>query len=130
MFISDSQLAPKPFAGIIKDTESTEKWLKYFERYVSFHNLPKQQVVQMFHLLMTDQAADWLHTMPDDIAMDLDQLKHEFQQWFALKDLNKWERAAKIWNRDQQKSESVDTYVTNIQQAASQINMDNDDQLR
>ncbi len=119
--VGDSSFTPKPFAGGKKDGDAVEKWLDYFQQYVTFRQLDNGKRLQLFKLLLVEQAADWLKTLPDAIANDYNTLLIAFQQRFALTELQKWKKAAHMWEREQKTGESVDTYITEMKRAAKQI---------
>jgi hypothetical protein len=58
-------------------------------------------------LLMTEQAADWLQTLPADKKTDIDTLIAEFRKRHELTRVDKWRRTAEVWARHQKEQESV-----------------------
>jgi hypothetical protein len=118
MAVSDSTFTPKPFTGLTKDTEKAEQWLEYLEHYTEFRDIRGFQRLQLFKLLMTDQAAAWLRSLPDAVISDYGLLVREFRKRFSLTDIDRWRKAPALWSRDQRKDESVDAYVTELQNAA------------
>jgi len=128
--VQDSRFTPKPFTGSSTDIEQVEKWLERFENYIAFRGIPTQQKVQLFKLLLEDQAADWLRTLPDATANEYSKLKDVFRQRFAVSDIQKWQKAKSIWTREQQTGETVDTYVTDIKNMARIVKMVDEEQLR
>jgi hypothetical protein len=124
--ISDSAFALQPFSGSTHSSESAEKWLEKFRRYVAFKKITEADQVQLFHLLMCDQAADWLAALPDVRKMFIQDLMQEFVKRHELSRVEKWRQTADIWKRKQAIDESVDDYVASMQAAARRINMATD----
>jgi hypothetical protein len=118
MAVNDATFTPKPFTGLTKDTEKAEQWLEYLEHYTEFRGIRGLQRLQLFKLLMTDQAAAWLRSLPDAVTSDYGLLVREFRKRFSLTDIDRWRKASALWSRDQRKDESVDAYVTELQNAA------------
>jgi hypothetical protein len=115
--------ALQPFTGSTHSGESAEKWLDKFRRYVAFKKIAETDQVQLFHLLMRDQAADWLAALPDARKMYIQDLMHEFMKRHELSRVEKWRQTADLWKRRQAVDESVDDYVASMQAAARRINM-------
>jgi len=128
--ISDTALAPKPFRGMDVDTERTEQWLDYFNTYAQFRHIQGESKAQLFKLLMTDQAADWLRSLPTATTMDFDSLVKEFKKRYAITDIDRWKKVSSVWSREQLPSESVDTFITDIRNAARIIPITDDTLLR
>jgi hypothetical protein len=121
--ITDTAFALQPFSGSAHSSESAEKWLEKFRRYVAFKKITEADQVQLFHLLMRDQAADWLAALPDVRKMFIHDLMQEFVKRHELSRVEKWRQTADIWKRKQATDESVDDYVASMQAAARRINM-------
>jgi hypothetical protein len=121
--ITDTAFALQPFSGSTHSGVSAEKWLEKFRRYVAFKKITEADQVQLFHLLMRDQAADWLAALPDARKMFIQDLMHEFMKRHELSRVEKWRQTADLWKRKQAVDESVDDYVASMQAAARRINM-------
>jgi hypothetical protein len=121
--ITDTAFALQPFSGSAHSSESAEKWLEKFRRYVAFKKITEADQVQLFHLLMRDQAADWLAALPDVRKMFIHDLMLEFVKRHELSRVEKWRQTADIWKRKQAAEESVDDYVASMQAATRRINM-------
>jgi len=119
--VGDNALTPKPFTGVKTDGDAVERWLDYFEQYSSFRHLDECTKLQLFKLLLAEQAADWLKTLEDNVSSDYQRLITAFKSRYALTDLQKWRKASSMWERDQKTCESVDTFITDIKRAAKQI---------
>src|SRR5664279_177057 len=130
MAVNDSGFTPKPFKGALADTDNVEKWLDYFKTYVQFRGIQGPAKLQLFTLLLQDQAADWLRTIADDVTADFKALLAAFRQRFAPSELNRWKKATTLWTREQQPSESVDTYCTDIINLARAVKIKDNEQIK
>ena len=83
--------------------------------------MQEENKIDLFKLLMREQAADWLKILPNSQASTFKALIGAFKQRFALTDLQKWRRAANIWQQELKHLESVDEYITTIIKAARQV---------
>jgi hypothetical protein len=110
MAVNDASFTPKLFTGATKDAEKTEQRLDYFLNYSEFWKIRGLSRLQLFKLLLTDQAAERLRSVSDTILNDFDQLLRDFRKRFSLIDLDRWRKASALWSREQKKDESVDAY--------------------
>ena len=105
MSINDTALAPKPFHGTEQDAERTEQWLQYFETYAEFLDVGDSKM-QLFQLLMVDQATDWLRSLPPSTIRNYKPLLDEFRKRYSLTDIDRWRKASSAWSREQSSPES------------------------
>lgn len=70
---------PKPFTGKRIDPDAIVRWLEHFHRFAIFKQLDNDTKLDLFKLLMTEQAADWLNSLPDDTTADFDTLSEAFK---------------------------------------------------
>lgn len=129
MSVNDAVFAPKQFTGTPVD-DDVKTWLTQFERYANFRALDPQTKLQLFQMLLKGQAAEWLNSQPEDVRDDFDALIEIFKERFALTDVQLCQRATKMWGREQQSTESVDAYITDITKTARQLNLTDDNMLR
>jgi hypothetical protein len=121
--ISDAAFALQPFTGSSHCGDQAEKWLEQFSRYVAFKKLNEDDQLQLFHLLMKDQAADWLTSLPRFRKDDIHVLKDEFMKRHQMTRVEKWKQTADIWRRRQGPTEPVDDYIAAMQTAARRVKM-------
>jgi hypothetical protein len=121
--ISDAAFALQPFTGSSHCGDQAEKWLEQFSRYVAFKKLNEDDQLQLFHLLMKDQAADWLTSLPRFRKDDIHVLKDEFMKGHQMTRVEKWRQTADIWRRRQGPTEPVDDYIAAMQAAARRVKM-------
>jgi hypothetical protein len=121
--ISDAAFALQPFTGSSHCGDQAEKWLEQFSRYVAFKKLNEDDQLQLFHLLMKDQAADWLTSLPRFRKDDIHVLKDEFMKGHQMTRVEKWKQTADIWRRRQGPTEPADDYIAAMQAAARRVKM-------
>jgi hypothetical protein len=121
--ISDAAFALQPFTGSSHCGDQAEKWLEQFSRYIAFKKLNEDDQLQLFNLLMKDQAADWLTSLPPFSKDDIHVLKDEFMKRRQMTRVEKWKQTADIWRRRQGPTEPVDDYIAAMQAAARRVKM-------
>jgi hypothetical protein len=121
--ISDAAFALQPFTGSSHCGDQAENWLEQFSRYVTFKKLNEEDQLQLFQLLMKDQAADWLTALPRFRKDDIHVLKEEFMKRHRMTRVEKWRQTADIWKRRQGPTEPVDDYMAAMQAAARRVKM-------
>ena len=112
--IKDSFLTSSTFDGDHKDTDKIERWLEYFENYTPFRNINNAAKLQMFKLLLTEQAAEWLRSLLNDIKNNWTTLLIAFCTRFATTDNDRQCEASSMWTGVQGIKESVDTHIMDI----------------
>jgi hypothetical protein len=124
--ITDKAFELQPFTGALNSNEQPDKWVEKFQCYVAFRKINEADQLQLFKLLMRDQAADWLTSLPDHKRLDIHDLFREFQSRYELSRVAKWKQTANLWKRKQEVNESVDDYIAAMQTLAKRINMPTD----
>jgi hypothetical protein len=112
--INDTNFTPTNFQGEEKDTGKTEKWLEYFQNYAAFRGINENAKLNLFKLLLTGKANDWIRSLPTAKTNNWESLIVEFRQRFSTTDLTRWQMAASMWTRTQSANEPVDCYITDI----------------
>jgi hypothetical protein len=128
LLFSDSSYAPPSFTGL--PTQDAEKWLKKFNYYIAFRGLLPASALQLFKLLLTDTAADWLESIPEATKTDWSLLQAAFNERFAASDIYRWQKAAEVWSRQQSDTESVDCYMTDVMNKAKRVPIDDVNLIR
>ncbi|HSN24114.1 MAG TPA: hypothetical protein VLS45_08100, partial [Methylomicrobium sp.] len=119
LVFSDAAYAPQTFDG--SPSCDAERWLRHFKYYAEFRQLSDAAKIQLFQLMLTDSAADWLDSVPSDEKCSSDILFHSFTERFVTKDILRWRYAKEMFNRVQSDSESVDQFVTDIVNIAKKV---------
>jgi Retrotransposon gag protein len=130
MSINDSALAPKPFKGTERDAERTEQWIEHFNTYVTFRAIDTEAALQLFRLLLVDDAQDWLRSLSPDATKDFPTILREFRRRYSLTEVDRWKKASSMWSRQQRSDESVDSYITDIRNAARVVPVNDDTLIR
>ena len=78
---------------------------------------------------MTDNAHDWMTSLPDDQSDTIEHLLDAFKTRFAMTELHKLQKLDQ-WQRNQKATESVDDYITSIQNAAKKIPVKDNELIR
>ena len=125
--IIDSSFAPSVFRGLPSD--DAEMWLASFEKYANFRHMTPENKLTFLPVLMKDSASDWYDTLTEEVRTNWQLLHDRFKERFADSDVMKWQKASKLWSRDQGQYESVDAFVTALQKIAKSAAV-NDEMLR
>jgi hypothetical protein len=118
--VSDPAFTPKPFSGRNIDDDA-ETWCAYFERYCKLRKVDLDTKLQLFQILLIDDAAAWLTSQPEKVTRDYTLLMTAFSKRFKWNEtqcktkLNEW------WVREQQTGESVAAYVTTMRNMAERV---------
>ena len=82
--MNDTAVSPRPFTGKAGNQEnlhdSAFKFLRYFQTFVKLRGLTPAAQLDLFTLLLTDDAADWLNSLPPGDIATLPQLIDEFKK--------------------------------------------------
>jgi hypothetical protein len=124
--LNDISLMVKPFSGVANAEHSAEKWLHSFELYSQFKNIQGQAKLNLFKLMLTDQAAAWLMALPETITRSWDTMLTAFHQRYGLTEAEKWRFNKEIWSQEQSENQTVDDYVTSMQIRATRVGMPQD----
>ena len=92
MAVNDSAFTPKAFRGVEADSDRTEAWIDYFNTYTSFRDIRGHVKLQLFKLLLTEQAADWLRSLDETVTDDYGALLKAFRLRYLLTDLDRWRK--------------------------------------
>jgi len=121
--VNDSAFNPRPFSGIGRDADLALRWLDQYEKYTAFRSISGAERLQLFKLLMTDQASDWLRALPSTTTDDYDTLIKEFRKRHQLSQVDIWQRTIAIWSAQQASTESADDFINTMQSRARAIKL-------
>jgi len=125
---SDASFAPPPFKGL--PSEDAERWLRRFTYYVEYRKLSDDEALQLFKLLLSDTAADWLESLDDTDKRSLRSISKCFIERFESSEVNRWKQASKIFTRQQGPNESVDIFITDVLNLAKRVPIDDQKIIR
>jgi len=128
LLFSDASYAPPIIYGA--STQDAERWLRRFTYYVQFRQMNETAALQLFKLLMTDAAADWLESVNTKDKLTTKSLIAAFTERFASSDIFRWQQASAIFARKQGDSEAVDTYITDILNLAKKVPISDENIIR
>jgi len=94
---SDASFAPPPFKGL--PSEDAERWLRRFTYYVAYRKLSDDDALQLFKLLLSDTAADWLESLDDTDKHSIRSISKCFIERFETSEVNHWKQASEIFAR-------------------------------
>jgi ribosomal protein L32E len=117
---SDVTTMQSPFTGINSNQE-VEQWLHSFNLCTDLKKFSWSAKLGLLQLLMKDNAAIWLQTLP---AEDLCTIHHHitaFKKRYAMTRDDKQKKIIEIWSCQPQTHDSSDDYIARMQLAAKQI---------
>jgi hypothetical protein len=126
---NDASLVPSKFTGKRMGIDSINRWIEQFNKYSKFKEMDDSTKFEFFKLLMVDEAADWAASLEMDKDVDFEELFELFRDRFLLTDIQKWQQARSVWQRQQKSNESVDEYITWVKSRAKNLPEINDSQL-
>ena len=121
--ISDSVIGLRKFGGTASDRDSVETWLDEFMRYADFRALSLTDRLQLFKILLTGTAADWLATLSVTKTSSFDALIREFKATYFKSPELKWSEARNLFNDPMKAGERVDDFIVRIRKAAKRLNI-------
>ena len=128
LLFSDASYAPKTFDGTNK--QDAERWLRRFRHYIEFRQMDDSTAIQLFRLLLTEIAADWLEALPAADRQSLTTLCTAFSNRFIHSDILKWKQMSEAFTRQQGPSECVDTFIADIQNLARRVPVTDEHMIR
>ena len=115
-------IAPTQFNG--SAAEDAQQWLRHFNNYCSYKGYEQAKQLALFKVLMTGSAATWLDALSNATVGTWDALKDAFLQRYLTPEFMHFKSARLIFNTKMGESESVDDYVSKMQQLARSIQAD------
>jgi hypothetical protein len=121
--ISVTTFTLNSFSGAANTEDKAEKWLESFLLYTDFKRMSADDSLRLFKLLLKDQPADWLKSLPDHKKSSFEAVTTAFNERYALTRVDRWRQTAEIWSRKQIYNELVDDYVASLQAAGNRVIM-------
>ena len=125
---SDASFAPPPFKGL--PSEDAERWLRRFTYYVDYRKLSDDEALQLFKLLLSDTAADWLESLNDTDRHSIRSISKCFTERFETSEICRWKQASEIFTRQQSPNETVDIFITDVLNLAKRVPIDDQKIIR
>ncbi|XP_070546534.1 uncharacterized protein [Ptychodera flava] len=101
-------IMPTKFTG--RESDCPHKWLKKFEMFSNLKRLAIGNRIDVFGLLMADEAERWFTSQPDDVIQNWDVLRATFVERFA-KQGPRWRNDREIRSIQQGIGETVEAYA-------------------
>jgi len=113
--MGESAVTPQPFSG--KSSEDAGNWLRHFENYCTYKVLTDVQKQNLFRVLMTGSAADWLENVrfEDVNNVTFNNYKTAFEARYKVPEIMRFKLARELFSRPQGEDENVDDYVIQMQ---------------
>ena len=124
----DVSLAPPRFSGASR--VDADAWLHRFVYYAEYKRLNDEQQIQLFKLLMSDAAADWMRALPREAMVSFKELAQRFSDRFIANAASKNANVAALWGRRQRTHETAEEFVTAMQRIAARIPVNDADLVR
>ena len=122
--MSDTVIAPPPFSG--KPTEDPGDWLRAFSNYSTFKGYNDAQKRNLFRVLLTGPAADWLDNRTYPETATFDNYKTDFEARYKTPEVMKYKSARQIFTRRQEDGETTDDYSTSMIKLGKVIDVSED----
>ena len=119
--VSDTVITPPPFSG--KPTEDPGNWLRTFSNYCTFKGYNDIQKRNLFRVLLTGPAADWLDNRTFLDTATFDNYKTDFEARYKTPEVMKYKSARQIFTRRQEDGETTDDYSTSMIKLGKVINI-------
>jgi len=122
--MSDTVIAPPPFSG--KPTEDPGDWFRTFSNYCTFKGYNDTQKRNLFRVLLTGPAADWLDNRTFLDTATFDNYKTDFEARYKTPEVMKYKSAKQIFTRRQEDGKTTDDFSTAMIKLGKVINISED----
>jgi len=123
--MAEGTVAPSVFTG--KTTDNPGDWIRQFENYAVYRGLTDVQKCNLFRVLMSGPAADWLETVHIDVdPVTFAAYKTAFLTRYQMPQITKYKSAREIFSRTQGDEESVDDFICQMQKLGKIVGMTGD----
>ena len=109
-------LLPPKFQGLM--SENGEAWLNDFQHYAVYKKLDDAGKLGLVPLLFKDGARYWFDALNDQSKDTFEHLATAFRNEFKRDESIKWRDSADVWAVTQLPSQTVEDFVTKVQQKA------------
>jgi hypothetical protein len=107
----DNILMPKCFSG--RSSDDPETWLHKLSKYAGYKHCTDEHHLDLFKVLLTDIADEWLIALPDGDKDSLAHLTAAFRTRYLENQMSRCRAATNMFDY-KQRDQSVDDYATNI----------------
>ena len=119
-------LLPAPFRGLAQE-DPAEFWRR-LQSYAEYRGLDPVANLRLVKAMLTEEACDWLESLPNDAKDTIDHLAESFKTRFIRPPVLRFKSACELFGRRQGNDESVDAYVSRLRGLSKRVEV-NDDTL-
>ena len=112
-------LVPSAFSGT--SGTDADSWMRRFANYCQYRRLEGDDRLPLFRLLLTDAAADWMQSLPEEMCDDFEEVQAAFRKRFITDAASKSVNVAALWNRKQRHDESAEDFINSTRRLATRI---------
>jgi hypothetical protein len=120
-------LLPVHFHGL--QSEDSESWFRDLQHWCAYKKLDEAGKLGLVPLLLKDGARFWFDALDAGNKDTFDHLSVAFQQQYKRDESIKWRDSSEVWSCTQSSTQSVEDYISKVQQMAFRAKMP-EDQLR
>ena len=112
-------LVPSAFTG--RSEDDIVEFLKNFDLWATFRTMTQAQKLSALPLLLKEGSAMWFNTQSRRTREDFEVLREALIQRYGPNSTTAWKRSADLWTLKQASQQSVDDFLTTVQQAAGKL---------
>jgi len=120
-------LMPPPFFGL--QSEDAENWYRDLTNWCAYKKLDDNGKIGLMPLLLKGGARFWFDSLDATTRASFTQISTAFHEAYKRDEAIKWRDTADIWSLNQSPTQSVEDYISKVQQLALRAQM-SDEQLR
>lgn len=121
--MAESHVTPPSFCG--RRDDDADSFLKAFDRYVKYREISdKKKQLNLFAVLLKENAADWLDSLPESSTDSFEHLMTAFTARYQSPEFTKFKCANDLFTKKQADGESVDEYVAGMRKLARLVSVD------
>ena len=112
-------LVPSAFTG--RSEDDIIEFLKNFDLWATFRTMTQAQKLSALPLLLKEGSATWFNTQTRRTREDYEVLREALIKRYGPNSTTAWKRSAELWTLKQAPQQSVDDFLTTVQQAAGKL---------
>jgi hypothetical protein len=120
-------LMPVKFHGLM--SEDADPWFQDLVHYCTFKKMDNNERIGLVPLLLKDGARVWFESLDAGQKDTFEHLAVAFHTQYKRDAAIQWRDSADVWSLSQLPSQSVEDFISQIQQKALRTKM-SDDQIR
>lgn len=112
-------LLPTPFSG--KSSEDINDFLRHFELWSEFKGIDRTVKLSALPLMLKDGASAWYYTQSQQVRGNWHALLEALRERYGPDKSNMWRATSDLWKLRQEKSQSTEDFITQVQKAGQRI---------